>query len=132
MALEEHKMNEAGRANVSAAVGGVAVVSQNMQAIASELTRMSLESFENAAQVADRFSKAKSWDQIIDIQKNFLKSSIDSFATHGTKVAELMTAWPSEMDRTYRRVSESMTEAGNAAMKSMADQTSVTAEKMTV
>jgi hypothetical protein len=129
MAPEQQRITEAAQDNVSAAFGGVVLASQNFQAIASEFAQMSLESVENATQVVDRFSKAKSWDQIFDIQNNYLKISFDTFAQHSTKVAELMTTWPSEMGKTYRRVSRNLAEAGGAAAKTAASESGATAEK---
>ncbi|HWG06074.1 MAG TPA: phasin family protein [Beijerinckiaceae bacterium] len=107
--------------NVNAAFGGVVVASQNMQAIVSEWAQMSLESVDRAADAVDRFSKARSLDQIIEIQNNYLKSSIDSFARHGGKVAELVTAWPNKMGETFRRVSQNIVDASQATAKAAAD-----------
>ncbi len=108
--------------NVNAAFGGVVLASQNMQAIVSEWAQMSLESVDRATDAVDRFSKARSLDQIVEIQNNYLKSSIDSFTRHGGKVAELMTAWPNKMGETFRRVSQNVVEASHVTAKATADQ----------
>ena len=121
MALDP-RITDKAHDNVNAAFGGVILASQNMQAIVSEWAQMSLETVDRATDAVDRFSKAKSLDQIIEIQNNYLKSSIDSFTLHGGKVAELVTAWPNKMGETFRRVSQNVVDASHATAKAAVDQ----------
>ena len=73
MAIIDHKAGEAVQDSANSAIGGVVLASRNFHAIALEFAKMSLDSVDNATQVFDRFIKAKSWDQIIDIQTGFWK-----------------------------------------------------------
>ena len=122
MALEQQKIAGAAQDNIGVMFGGVTQASKNVQAILSEFTQMSMESVDKAVDFVDRFSKAGSLGQILEIQNHYLKSSMDSFAQHSGKFAELMTSWSGEMGKTYRRVSDNAAEAGHATVKAAADQ----------
>ena len=114
------KMQTAAKGSVDTAMVGFTTATKNMQVIAGEIAKMSMDSYENSAQLIEKLRGAKSWDDIVAIQTGYMKTAYENFASRTQKLAEIMGTMPHEMTRTYTQLfnqGKQGAEAGGEAAK---------------
>lgn len=98
------KLQNATKGSVDTAVAGFTTATKNMQVIAGEIAKMSMDSYENSAQLIEKLRDAKSWDDIVAIQTGYMKTAYENFASRTQKLSEIMGTMPQEMARTYTQL----------------------------
>jgi hypothetical protein len=122
------KAKEAAKGGVDTAMAGFTTATKNMQVIAGEIAKMSMESYENSAQLIEKLRGAKSWEDIVAIQSGYMKTAYENFSSRTQKLAEIMGTMPHEMARTYQQLftqgvqgtqaaGEAAKQAGESAVK---------------
>ena len=102
--MGEDKKGEAGKGSIDTAMAGFTTATKNMQVIAGEIAKMSMDSYENSAQLIEKLRAAKSWDDIVAIQTGYMKTAYENFSSRTQKLAEIMGTMPHEMARTYQQL----------------------------
>jgi hypothetical protein len=119
------KMRDAAKGGVDTAMAGFTTATKNMQVIAGEIAKMSMDSYENSAQLIEKLRGAKSWEDIVAIQTGYMKTAYDNFSSRTQKLAEIMGTMPQEMARSYQQLFEQGRQgtqaAGEAAKRAGAD-----------
>jgi hypothetical protein len=98
------KMRDAAKGGVDTAMAGFTTATKNMQVIAGEIAKMSMDSYENSAQLIEKLRGAKSWEDIVAIQTGYMKTAYDNFSSRTQKLAEIMGTMPHEMARSYQQL----------------------------
>jgi hypothetical protein len=98
------KMRDAAKGGVDTAMAGFTTATKNMQVIAGEIAKMSMDSYENSAQLIEKLRGAKSWEDIVAIQSGYMKTAYENFASRTQKLGEIMGTMPHEMARTYTQL----------------------------
>ena len=104
--MGEDKTGEGGKGRVDTAMAGFTTATKNMQVIAGEIAKMSMDSYENSAQLIEKLRSAKSWDDIVAIQTGYMKTAYENFSSRTQKLAEIMGTMPQEMARSYQQLFE--------------------------
>jgi hypothetical protein len=86
-----------------------------MQVIAGEIAKMSMDSYENSAQLIEKLRGAKSWEDIVAIQTGYMKTAYDNFSSRTQKLAEIMGTMPQEMARSYQQLFDQGRQGAQAA-----------------
>ena len=102
--MGEDKKGEAGKGRIDTAMAGFTTATKNMQVIAGEIAKMSMDSYENSAQLIEKLRAAKSWDDIVAIQTGYMKTAYENFSSRTQKLAEIMGTMPHEMARSYQQL----------------------------
>jgi hypothetical protein len=100
----DDKTGDPGKGRVDTAMAGFTTATKNMQVIAGEIAKMSMDSYENSAQLIEKLRAAKSWDDIVAIQTGYMKTAYENFSARTQKLAEIMGTMPQEMARTYQHL----------------------------
>jgi hypothetical protein len=123
------KLQNAAKGSVDTAMAGFTTATKNMQVIAGEIAKMSMDSYENSAQLIEKLRGAKSWEDIVAIQTGYMKTAYENFASRTQKLGEIMGTMPQEMTRTYTQLfnqgkqgAEAAGEAAKRAGEQAADQ----------
>jgi hypothetical protein len=98
------KAKDAAKGGVDTAMAGFTTATKNMQVIAGEIAKMSMDSYENSAQLIEKLRGAKSWEDIVAIQSGYMKTAYENFSSRTQKLAEIMGTMPQEMARTYTQL----------------------------
>jgi hypothetical protein len=98
------KMQNAAKGSVDTAMAGFTTATKNMQVIAGEIAKMSMDSYENSAQLIEKLRSAKSWEDIVAIQTGYMKTAYENFASRTQKLGEIMGTMPQEMARSYQQL----------------------------
>lgn len=83
---------------------------RHMHAISNEMMEMTMESLQCASQSFQKMRSAKSLEEIFQIEREFVMSSLDGITSHTVKMMEMTTAIPSQ-------ISEQASQATQAAAK---------------
>jgi hypothetical protein len=78
-----------GKDNMDLALKSFGNFNKGVQAIAVEMADYSKKSFEQGAATAEKLVSAKSLDQAVEVQSDFVKSSYEGFVAQATKIGEL-------------------------------------------
>ena len=113
--MGEDKKGEAGKDRIDTAMAGFTTATKNMQVIAGEIAKMSMDSYENSAQLIEKLRAAKSWEDIVAIQTGYMKTAYENFASRTQKLGEIMGTMPQEMARTYTQLFNQAKQGGQAA-----------------
>ncbi len=103
---------------VETAMGGLNAASKSMQTFATEITRMSKESIEHTTQLVEKLRGAKTMEDVVSIQSNFMQQSFTNYANYTKRFGELVTMLPLEMAK-----------QGRTAMQKATDTVTKTAEQ---
>jgi hypothetical protein len=98
------KLQNAAKGGVDTAMAGFTTATKNMQVIAGEIAKMSMDSYENSAQLIEKLRGAKTWEEIVAIQTGYMKTAYENFASRTQKLGEIMGTMPQEMARTYTQL----------------------------
>lgn len=112
MAQQDSKLTPA-TTGTEMAMSGVEAASKNMQMLTSELAEMSKQSFEHATQTLEKLRNARTMDEVLAIQTDFVKEAVEHVVQHTRRLGELMSSGPMEMMKTYQ---EAMLKSGNTAV----------------
>jgi hypothetical protein len=119
------KMRDPAKGGVDTAMAGFTTATKNMQVIAGEIAKMSMDSYENSAQLIEKLRGAKSWEDIVAIQTGYMKTAYENFSSRTQKLAEIMGTMPQEMARSYQQLfnqgKQSAEAAGDAAKQASED-----------
>ena len=113
--MGEDKTGEGGKGRIDTAVAGFTTATKNMQVIAGEIAKMSMDSYENSAQLIEKLRSAKSWEDIVAIQTGYMKTAYENFSSRTQKLGEIMGTMPQEMARTYQQLFDQGRQGAQAA-----------------
>jgi phasin family protein len=110
------KAQEDPAATLQGAVKAVNSASQQVQAVACEWLEISKQTFEHASQTLEKLRAARSIEEIVAIQANYVRESFENAGNHARKFGEIMSGFPSELTKTYR---DAWLNAVNSAVQTM-------------
>jgi hypothetical protein len=82
-------LQKLGHENANATMKSFGVVSNGVQAIATEVADYSKKSFEEATQAFEQLLGAKSVEKAIELQHVYFKNAYEGFVTQATKIGAL-------------------------------------------
>lgn len=83
------EVQKLGQENADTAKKAFGVISNGLQAIATEVTDYSKKSFEEGAKVFEQLLGTKSAEKAIELQRGYFKSAYEGFVTQATKIGGL-------------------------------------------
>ena len=101
------------KASMDKAMADMSDASKSMQIFAQELTKISKDNMENTSTLMEKLRSAKSMEEVVSLQTNFLQQSFTSYTDYTRRVGELMMKLPMEM----MKQSQSAFQQGAQAMK---------------
>ncbi len=101
------------KASMDKAMADMSDASKSMQVFAQELTKISKDNMENTSTLMEKLRSAKSMEEVVSLQTNFLQQSFTSYTDYTRRVGELMMKLPMEM----MKQSQSAFKQGAQAMK---------------
>lgn len=93
------------------AVNSFGTASKSLQSFASEMQRMGKESFDKTSELMDKLRSAKTMEDVLSVQTNFMQQSFSMSAEYTRRFSELMLALPMEMARNSRDAIQKGTDA---------------------
>jgi hypothetical protein len=85
------------KSGLNASFGSLAAGTKQMQALASEAMEMTLDSLQRASDTFEKMRAAKSWNEVMKIEGDFVSSSLEGFTSRSGRLFELASKIPSEM-----------------------------------
>lgn len=76
--------------------------SHRLQAMAGECFEISKQSFAHASQTLEKLRGARSMEEVVAIQADYVKEAFDNAAQHARKFGELMAVFPNDFTKTYQ------------------------------
>jgi phasin family protein len=101
-------MQKLGKDNMDMAMNSFGVLSKSAQAIAVEVVDYSKKTIEGSAAAWEKLMGAKSLENAMQVQSEYLKSSYEDFVAEATKLSELYVGLAKE---TYKPFESAMTKA---------------------
>ena len=95
------EMQKLGHENANATMKSFGVVSNGVQAIATEVADYSKKSFEEATQAFEQLLGAKSVEKAIELQQVYFKNAYEGFVTQATKIRALYADLAKETCRPF-------------------------------
>jgi len=83
------EMQQLGKDNMDAATESFGVASKAFQAIATEVANYSNRSLQGHMAAMEKLTAAKSPEQAMQVQTEYVKSAYEDFVAQGTKITEL-------------------------------------------
>ncbi len=87
--LNYDEFTELGRDNLTAVLKANEAFSEGIEAIGKELLGFARESFESASNAATAFLAAKTLDEVVQLNSDLAKSSVETLMQHLAKLSEL-------------------------------------------
>ncbi len=94
-----------------AAANSFATASKSMQSFASEMQRMTSDSIENTTKMMEKLRGAKTMEDVVQIQTQYMQQSFAAYADYTRKFSEMMMGVPMEMAKQGRTALQQGTEA---------------------
>ena len=113
-----------------AAANSFATATKSMQTFASEMQRMTSESIENTTKMMDKLRGAKTMEDVVQIQTQYMQQSFSAYADYTRKFSEMMMGVPMEMAKQGRSAFQQGTEAMTKATEHMTDNMQRAGEQM--
>ena len=113
---DRQKAQEDTAATLQGAIKAVNSASQQVQAVACEWLEISKQAFEHASQTLEKLRAARSIEEIVAIQANYVREAFENAGNHARKFGEIMSGFPNEFTKTYRDASLN---AVNSAVRTM-------------
>jgi len=92
---------------------------KNIQALTGEIYETSRESFEHTLQAMAKLREAKSLDEVLVIQANYVRENYELALHHTERFSELLKPFPAEIAKSYQdawfKSVESTVKAGETA-----------------
>jgi hypothetical protein len=82
-------LQKLGKDNVDVALKQLGVVSKGFQAIAAEVADYSKKTFESSSAAAEKLLGSKSFEKVVEVQSDFVKTAYEGFVAEATKLGEL-------------------------------------------
>jgi hypothetical protein len=108
--MAEHDPKTAAPAGLDMAATGFTTATKNMQALASEMAQMSRHSFEQTTKVMDKLRNARTLEEVVAIQAEFWRDSLETFAEQAQRLGGLLAGLPLEMAKSTQEVMEKAAE----------------------
>jgi len=89
-------MQKFGKDNMDATLTSLGALSKGFQTIAVEMADYSRKAFEDGTAAAEKLFGAKSIDNAVEVQSDYLKSAYEQFVAQATKVGELYAGMAQE------------------------------------
>ena len=105
------EMQKLGHENANATMKSFGVVSNGVQAIATEVADYSKKSFEEATQAFEQLLGAKSVEKAIELQHVYFKNAYEGFVTQATKIGALYADLVKETCKPFEGYVEKITPA---------------------
>jgi len=105
------EMQKLGQENANATMKSFGVVSNGVQAIATEVADYSKKSFEEATQAFEQLLGAKSVEKAIELQQVYFKNAYEGFVTQATKIGALYADLVKETCKPFEGYVEKITPA---------------------
>jgi len=83
------ELQQFGKDNMDATMKSLGALSKSWQAIAVEMADYTKKTFEQGTAAAEKLLGAKSLENAIEVQSDYVKSSYESFVSEATKLGEL-------------------------------------------
>jgi hypothetical protein len=132
MAFEPDKAAEGARQTANLGIESFVEASKQMQDLVNEMLLMSMDSMRHVTQTFDRMRSARSFEDIIKIQSDFVRESFEQFAKRSEKVATLATAVPRNIAKRSTDVMARATEQATQAVSHAVDSANDAARRATV
>ena len=104
---------------MDAAMGSYATATKSLQTFASEMQRMARDSMEQTTALMEQLRGAKSMEEVVSIQTNFMQRSFGAYAENTRRFSELMMTLPMEIARqgqaAFQQGTEQVTQAAERA-----------------
>ena len=83
------EVQRAGKDGFDAVVSSFGEANKGFQAIAAEITAYSKKSFEDGTRAFEQLMGAKSFEQVWEIQSQYVKKAFDAYVAQASKVGEM-------------------------------------------
>ena len=93
------------------AMNSFSAASKSLQTFANEVQRMGKESVDKTTQLMDKMRAAKTMEDVLSVQTNFMQHSFAMSAEYTRRFSELMMTLPMEMARNTRDAFQKGTDA---------------------
>lgn len=84
-------INEQGKRNLDAVIQSFSAATKNAEAINSNLVSYSKDSMERSVAAAKEMASARSVQEVIELQSDYAKASLDSYLSEVNKASELFS-----------------------------------------
>lgn len=125
----EQQSTDSGRNMAPFAV--FAGMGRNVQAIVSEITKMSQENMESGARAAEKLREVKSLPDVFAIQSDLIKATFESIGAHYPRIAEIAASTPVEIMKGYQETLGKIADVGGEAARKATDATRSMVEQTT-
>ena len=100
-----------------AAMNSMSTAAKSLQSFASEVQRMSKDSMTQTSEMMEKLRGAKSMEDLVGIQTNYMQQSFSQYADYTRRLSELMMAVPMEFAKqgrgAFQQGADAMTKAGD-------------------
>lgn len=83
------ELTQLGQGNLEAVVASNQALAKGAEELSKEIFEIAQNSFENAATVAKAFFGAKTLQDVVELNSQFTKASVDTFLANSAKLSEL-------------------------------------------
>lgn len=104
-----------------AAANSFSTASKSMQEFTAEMQRMTTESIEHTTHLMDKIRGAKTMEDVVQIQTQYMQKSFAAYADYTRKFSEMMMGVPMEMAKQGRAAMQQGTEAMTKATEQATD-----------
>ncbi len=104
------------------AANNYSAVTKSMQTFASEMQRMSKDTMESTSQMMEKLRGAKTVEDVVSIQTNFMQQSFANYADCTRRFSELMMSVPMELAKNSKSAFQQGTEQMQRAGEQVAEQ----------
>ena len=84
-------------------INGMTPATKTIQAFALAITQMSRQSLERTTEHMEKLRKVHCMEEVMSIQQDFVKKSLEFATQHTREVGEMLAALPLEMAKTYQQ-----------------------------
>jgi hypothetical protein len=99
-----------GKDGFDAAVRSFGEVNKGLQAIAAEVTDYSKKAFEDGTRAFEQLLSAKSFEQVIEVQSQYLRMAYDAYVAEWSKLGEMYAGLTRNA---YKPVEQAAAKAGS-------------------
>jgi hypothetical protein len=94
---------------------------RTVQAIFSELSKISQENIEAGSKATQKLREIRSVPDVVDIHTELVNATIETINAHVPRIAEIAVSAPVEIIKSYQDTYNKLAEAGNAAVQKAGD-----------
>jgi hypothetical protein len=104
------EFQRAGKDGFEAAVSSFGEVNKGLQAIAAEVTAYSKKAFEDGTRAFEQLLSAKSFEQVIEVQSQYVRMAYEAYVAELTKLGEMYAGLTRNA---YKPVEQAAAKAGS-------------------